>query len=170
MSKQRTPYQQFVSEFSAQHKGQKWGKKGEFQRAAATAWHVDHPLKPRSFCAGVDQSACLPPLCGWADGKKRKYCHAKPVRKALQMGGKKSCSKIYGEYHDCVQKKAPKNCEKKKSSLLKCEQNGGGLFGKSKCEKADEQYYKCVNNRKFNHGAKMNDCSKEHDAFTNCTD
>jgi hypothetical protein len=87
-TKQRTAYQQFVSDFAAANK-KKWGK-GELIRAAAAAWRAEgHFPKPKGLCVGVPQSDCLPP-CGWANGAKRKYCHAKPGRKAkakVQRGG-----------------------------------------------------------------------------------
>jgi hypothetical protein len=78
MSKKRTEYQQFVSNFASENNERKWGK-GEFMIAAAQAWRgAGHLPKPKSSCVGKVKGDCKLP-CGWAEGKKRKYCHTKSV-------------------------------------------------------------------------------------------
>jgi len=103
-TKPRTAYQQFVSDFAAQNKGQKWGP-GGLMRAAAQAWrdagHVPKSTsKPRSACAGKVRTDCTPP-CVWTNGPKRQYCHAKPVGKGKGSGAPRPRATLSKPYHSC---------------------------------------------------------------------
>jgi hypothetical protein len=162
-TKKRTAYQQFVSNFAAQNPDRKWGK-CEFLRAAAAAWRTDHPPKPKGPCVGKVQDDCKDP-CGWANGKKRKYCHAKPVKR--QVGGF-NCSKQDKNLRDCLS--GSTKCGTQIDNLNKCkksiDQNDesanapynqtGGLFGggvecgDKRQQKREKEYSACVDDEKKN--------------------
>jgi len=111
-TKPRTAYQQFVSDFAAQNKGQKWGP-GGLMRAAAAAWRAEGNVpkaKPKSACAGKVRTNCTPP-CVWTNGAKRQYCHAKAVGKGKGSGAPRPRATLSKAYHSCSKLTNPEQCD-----------------------------------------------------------